>query len=286
MLMPMKAIPRDLPENYDVSDETALSKCMSKGTIRELERKELQTRSNRDDANLSENEKARIEEETKPEMKTSIWKQAWGEICSVQFVSLCTWYCLVSLRINSFQAWFNNSLQWWFPNAEEVHSELTNIFGLTYIMSLPISPGAGVVVDTFANYYRKKEENEIKGRTMGVAVVCGFCSIASTVLSVLCTVRHSFSVSVIAQVTFSVIRTFIYAILAQAAFLLFPMNLFGLLYGTLQLCNGLVTLLADPIFRYIQTRLDGNYAPVHYALAVACIITIFQPFVLVFYKKR
>ena len=40
------------------------------------------------------------------------------------------------------------------------------------------------------------------------------------------------------------------------------------------------------IARYIQTRLDGNYAPVHYALAVACIITIFQPFVLVFYKKR
>ena len=154
MLMPMKAIPRDLPENYDVSDETALSKCMSKGTIRELERKELQTRSNRDDQNLNENEKARIEEEMKPEIKSSIWKQAWGEICSVQFVSLCTWYCLVSLRINSFQAWFNNSLQWWFPNAEKVHSELTNIFGLTYIMSLPISPGAGVVVDTFANYYR------------------------------------------------------------------------------------------------------------------------------------
>merc|ERR1711935_1274326 len=133
MLMPMKAIPRDLPEDYDVSTETALSKCLSKGTIRELEQKELQKRSNRDDENL-------------------------GEICSVQFISLCTWYCLVSLRINSFQAWFNNSLQWWFPNAEQVHSELTNIFGLTYIMSLPISPAAGVVVDTFANYYRKKEE--------------------------------------------------------------------------------------------------------------------------------
>ena len=64
----------------------------------------------------------------------------------------------------------------------------------------------------------------------------------------------------ISQITFSVIRTFIYAILAQAAFLLFPMNLFGMIYGTLQLCNGLVSLTADPIFR-LKTKthfiLDG-----------------------------
>ena len=30
---------------------------------------------------------------------------------------------------------------------------------------------------------------------MGVAVVCGFCTIASTILSVMCTVRHSYSMS-------------------------------------------------------------------------------------------
>lgn len=151
-LMPMKAIPRDLPEGYDVSNETAVAGCLSNGTMKELEKKELQSRSNRDD-DIGD-EKAKIEEEIVATKKPSIFVQFRKEICSVQFVSLCVWYCLVSLRINSFQAWFNNSLQWWFPNAEQVHSELTNIFGLTYIMSLPISPGAGVVVDGFANYYR------------------------------------------------------------------------------------------------------------------------------------
>ena len=93
--------------------------------------------------------------------------------------SLCVWYCLgpghcdsallmsqalvlntkkvtneVSLRINSFQAWFNNSLEWWFPGETTIQSELTDIFGLTYIMSLPISPAAGAVVDFFAGRYR------------------------------------------------------------------------------------------------------------------------------------
>ena len=56
----------------------------------------------------------------------------------------------VSLRINSFQAWFNNSLEWWFPGETTIQSELTDIFGLTYIMSLPISPAAAAIVDFFA----------------------------------------------------------------------------------------------------------------------------------------
>ena len=60
----------------------------------------------------------------------------------------------VSVGINSFQAWFNNSLEWWFPGETTIQSELTDIFGLTYIMSLPISPVAGAVVDFFAGRYR------------------------------------------------------------------------------------------------------------------------------------
>ena len=45
-------------------------------------------------------------------------------------------------------------MDWWFPGEAEIQSELTDIFGLTYIMSLPISPAAGAVVDFFAGRYR------------------------------------------------------------------------------------------------------------------------------------
>ena len=48
---------------------------------------------------------------------------------------------------------------------------------------------------------------------------------------------------------FSVIRTFTYAIHATACFLLFPNNLFGMIFGSMQLCNGFMSLTADPIFR-------------------------------------
>ena len=36
---------------------------------------------------------------------------------------------------------------------------------------------------------------ELKGRKIGVAVVCALCTVLSTVLSLLCTIRGSFSIS-------------------------------------------------------------------------------------------
>ena len=69
----------------------------------------------------------------------------------------------VSLRLNSYHAWFNNSLDWWFPGETVVQSELTDIFGLTFIMSLPISPLPGAVVDFFAGKYRS--DGQVWGST-------------------------------------------------------------------------------------------------------------------------
>ena len=88
------------------------------------------------------------------------------------------------------------------------------------------------------------------------------------------------------QIIFSTIRTFLYAILAQAAFLLFPHHLFGLIYGFLNLLNGLTTLMADPIFRYIQNNLDGDYTIVHYILSVTSLLTVVQSFILVRHKSH
>ena len=67
---------------------------------------------------------------------------------------------------------------------------LTLIFGLTYILSLPISPAAGAIVDYFAKKYKTKYNDELRGRTVGVAVVCGFCSVVTAILSVLCAFKN------------------------------------------------------------------------------------------------
>ena len=77
-----------------------------------------------------------------------------------------------------------------FPGEKHIQSELTNIFGLTYIMSLPISPSAGAIVDCFAKRYRQSEDDDIKGRTVGVAFVCAFVSIFTAILSVLCAFKN------------------------------------------------------------------------------------------------
>ena len=88
----------------------------------------------------------------------------------------------------------------------------------------------------------------------------------------------------------------------SAAFLLFPSHLFGLIYGFLNLLNGLATLLADPIFRIIQVQcfnlenfylkkfdkgpLEGNYTPVHYILALLVLSTIVQNIHLLRHKSE
>jgi len=82
-----------------------------------------------------------------------------------------------------------------FPDEKSVQSELTNIFGLTYIMSLPISPAAGAVVDLFAKRYRETEKNELKGKAFGVAFICGFCSVFGAVISYLAAFQHNYSIA-------------------------------------------------------------------------------------------
>jgi len=95
-----------------------------------------------------------------PELKPSISsiaviKEFGKEIVTLQFIALAIWYCLVSLRVNSFQSWFNPSLEWMFPGQKQVQSQLTNIFGLTYIMSLPISP-SGISSEILVHFWVQK----------------------------------------------------------------------------------------------------------------------------------
>ena len=54
---------------------------------------------------------------------------------------------------------------------------------------------AGAVVDYFAKIYRQDENNELKGRTYGVAFVCGFVTVAASLLSFLCAFQHNFAIA-------------------------------------------------------------------------------------------
>ncbi|CAG5111121.1 Oidioi.mRNA.OKI2018_I69.chr2.g5455.t1.cds [Oikopleura dioica] len=163
-----------------------------------------------------------------------------------------------------------------FKDDKETQSLLTDIFGLTYIMSVPLSPAPGAIVDFVAKKYRHSENNHEKGQRVGIAINCLLITISTVILSYLCTFQNSVSIAITAEVIFSIIRTFLYAVCAQAAFLLFPNHLFGLIYGFLNLLNGLATLLADPIFRIIQGPLKGDYTLVHYILAILVFSTIIQ----------
>lgn len=87
-------MPRQVTSSYDLRNETVL-KCGG---------------SKYEDIELETNDK---EETLKKTSSTSIevLREFGKEIRTKQFLCLAIWYCLVSLRVNSFQSWFNPSLQ-------------------------------------------------------------------------------------------------------------------------------------------------------------------------------
>jgi len=261
-VLPAVRLPNPTPEGYDIRKETVFAKFTAKNSETKSDKK-------KEELELLDSEATSVEKIDKK-------RDFFIEIKSLKFILLAYWYCCVSLRINSYQSWFNPSLEWMFKDNKATHSFLTDIFGLTYIMSVPLSPAPGAIVDFIAGRYRRSENNAEKGQRIGIAVNCLLITLSTVVLSYLCTFQNSVSIAITAEVIFSIIRTFLYAVCAQAAFLLFPSHLFGLIYGFLNLLNGLATLLADPIFRIIQGPLEGNYTPVHYILALLVLSTIVQ----------
>ena len=56
---------------------------------------------------------------------------------------------------------------------------------------------------------------------------------------------------------------FIYSVASQSCFLLFPPELFGLLWGLVLLIGGALIFLADPMLLWVVTALDGNFTKVN-----------------------
>ena len=68
------------------------------------------------------------------------------------------------------------------------------------------------------------------------------------------------------QIFFQIHRTAVYVTAAQSAFLLFPEDLFAVIWGLILAFNGALAFTIDPLFRLIQENLNGDFAPVQYGL--------------------
>ena len=109
-MMPKKTMPREVDSDYDLRKNTVIACRMSDKEV------ELQRMKDGIDNSMKNTNKSRVLKKFVKQIKTR------------QFVCLAIWYCLVSLRINSYQSWFNPSLEWMFPGDRKIQSELTNVF--------------------------------------------------------------------------------------------------------------------------------------------------------------
>ena len=111
-MMPKKTMPREVDSDYDLRKSTVIA-CCKKMSDKEVELQRM---------------KEGIDNSMKNTNKSRVLKTFVKQIKTRQFVCLAIWYCLVSLRINSYQSWFNPSLEWMFPGDRKIQSELTNVF--------------------------------------------------------------------------------------------------------------------------------------------------------------
>ena len=113
------------------------------------------------------------------------------KIFSLKMISFLSWYCVLSFRVNMYQAWFNSSLEWMFPNEFELQHTLTNIFGMTYMLSLITSPLVGFSIDYVANWYDEVRSDLNRGRKVGIAIVSATSSAGISLVSFLSIARGS-----------------------------------------------------------------------------------------------
>ena len=95
--------------------------------------------------------------------------------------------------------------------------------------------------------------------------------------------------------------------MAQAVFIMYPGYLFGAIFGSISLANGVLSLVADPLFRkvspqrlnafyheqtiesmkrMIQGALGGDYTVVHNLFGALCLISALESLVLIFVKHK
>ena len=70
-----------MPADYDLSEETLIASCQAKPVSDDLEKDKLKDNEDRSLEDMKE---------------SSILTQLKNEICSLQYVSLCVWYCIGS----------------------------------------------------------------------------------------------------------------------------------------------------------------------------------------------
>jgi len=97
VLLPIQVVPRELPKNYDLSEQNFISKTCCKAKEKEIENEE----------ETALKSKVEIEGSGK---KKSIWTQFFGQMFTFQYISLCIWYCIGSVIPNiEHTLWFENN---------------------------------------------------------------------------------------------------------------------------------------------------------------------------------
>ena len=63
------------------------------------------------------------------------------------FLLLCLWFGIGFVRLISHLTWFNPSLTYWFPENDEIHSRIVNLFGIATIVAIVACILNGPIID-------------------------------------------------------------------------------------------------------------------------------------------
>ena len=188
-VIPTRNVPDPLPDNYHLRRETFFAQLNCHKSKVDCQEMNLDQKSNDNTVDQYQTTCSwKAEVSHSPEIAKS-YKHF--KIFSLKMISFLSWYCVLSFRVNMYQAWFNSSLDWMFPNEFELQHTLTNIFGMTYMLSLITSPLVGFCIDYVANWYDKVRSDLNRGRKVGIAIVSATSSAGIALVSFLSIARGS-----------------------------------------------------------------------------------------------
>ena len=121
------------------------------------------------------------------------------------FLLLCLWFAIGYARLISHLTWLNPSLTYWFPESDQNHSKIVNLFGIATVVAIVACIFTGPIIDFIGKWifsssnlqkflghqYLKSEGDQTKGRRIGIAIFAAIECVWAFIYSFLYAQKHT-----------------------------------------------------------------------------------------------
>ncbi|WAQ97524.1 S43A3-like protein [Mya arenaria] len=185
------------------------------------------------------------------------------------FVSHVLWLSILQVRFYYFVGSINQYLNRLFDEDKDEVSKFTNMCFTIMMGGLITSPMAGIVYDLVKKLCKDGKSQPYR-EVLPAALPLAVGSLLAVLLSVLVLIPSTGLLYLI-FVVMTLFRSFLYSMAAAFLSAVFPSEYFGMLYGVMIVCGGVVGFLQFAFFKWSEMYAEG---PLHANIFQLVLVTI------------